>query len=136
MLPGATLDGKGRTSTDHLSDNYCCPNSFIGKSSLNYLLCAKISSIHHYKMFFAKVKRTLHMAIGPIQGGIHWVTFYKILINKTSWYILIEKTILHRISIISMDHTHGINDVLGQKLTILAFKHAQDVSYCSTNIEK
>ena len=39
-------------------------------------------------------------------------------------------------SLISMDHTRGINDLLGQKLIFLSFKNARDVPHYSTNIEK
>ena len=35
-----------------------------------------------------------------------------------------------------MDHTRGINDLLGQKLIFLSFKNARDVPYHSANIEK
>ena len=39
-------------------------------------------------------------------------------------------------SLISMDHTRDINDLLGQKLIFRSFKNVQDVPYYSANIEK
>jgi hypothetical protein len=52
-----------------------------------------------------------------------------------SLYGLIEKEILYRMSAISMDHTHDINDLLGQLVTFWTSKHVGDVSHYSTNIE-
>ena len=39
-------------------------------------------------------------------------------------------------SLISIDHTRGTNDLLGQKLIFQCFKNIRDVPYYSTNIKK
>ena len=39
-------------------------------------------------------------------------------------------------SLISIDHTCGTDDLLGQKLTFQCFKNIRDVPYYSTNIKK
>ncbi len=47
---------------------------------------------------------------------------------------MIEKKILHRMSLISMNHTRAIADLSGPKLIFWLFKNVQDVSYYSMDI--
>jgi hypothetical protein len=76
------------------------------------------------------------MIIAAIQCGIYWVTVWKDSYQQNFFIYSDREKSLHQMTLIPMDHTHGANDLLDQKLIFRASKHARDVSYYSANMEE
>jgi hypothetical protein len=116
-----TLRKRGHLHSEYLNDGDYCQNSFIRKSSSSYLIYVNISLIHRCKVYFCKDQKNT-MSVWLIWVGIYQVTILKILISKIFLYFLKEKTILHRMCLIPMDHARGTDDLSGQKTDFSVFQ--------------
>ncbi len=77
-------------------------NSLIRKGSLNNVCRVKILFIHLREVYFCRFEKILIVIIGPNEAVFDDYRQKKIFIFNNVSYILIEKTILRRMSLFTM----------------------------------